>query len=122
MAWLTQPPIGSTGWGVDVNTNFDLIEKELRPTRSAQVGDVIDFSGDAIKFRTLDDDTTFTISNPILGCMIVLELDGVHTVTLPASVNVVNGDYCPNLGKNILYLLCTDAATPEYQGVWTVEV
>ena len=37
-------------------------------------------------------------------------------------MNVVNGDYCPNLGKNILYLFCTDAATPEYQGVWTVEV
>jgi len=30
MSWLTQPAVGSTGWGADVNTNFDLLEKALK--------------------------------------------------------------------------------------------
>lgn len=91
-------------------------------SRSALPGTDIDFTQDEIRYKTLSGNTVFTISNPTLGAIVIVELDGAFTVTLPASVNVVNGDYCPALGKNYLYLFCNDSATPEYQAVWTVNV
>jgi len=30
MSWLTQPGVGTTGWGSAVNTNFDLLEQALK--------------------------------------------------------------------------------------------
>lgn len=90
--------------------------------RSALPGTDISMTDDEIRFKTLVGNTVFTISNPTLGSIVIVELDGVFTVTLPVTVNVVNGDYCPALGKNYLYLFCNDAVTPEYQAVWTVNV
>ena len=91
-------------------------------SRSAQVGTVIDMLGDEIKFMTIAGNTVFTIINPSVGRMIILEIDGTFTVTLPASVVVVNGDYLPLTGKNFLHLFCTDAATPEYIATWSVTI
>lgn len=90
--------------------------------RSALVGTVIDFSDDEIKYQTLSGNTTYTIINPALGGIVMLELDGVFTVTLPATVTVVNGDYLPSLGTNYLFLFCIDGVTPAYLGVWNVTV
>ncbi len=98
------------------------LEVSTELTRSAQVGDDIDFLGDEIKFRTLTANTTFTISNPQLGVMILLELDGLFTVTLPATVVEINGDYLPIIGKNYLHLFCNDATTPEYLASWGVTI
>ena len=91
-------------------------------SRSAQVGVDIDMQGDEIKTQTLTGNTIYTISNPELGRVIILELDGVFTVTLPGTVTVLNGDYLPALGTNWLYLQCIDAVTPAYNAFWTVTV
>ncbi len=95
-----------------------------RAVRTQLVGTDIDMreGADDFRYKTLVGNTVFTISNPMLGKMVVIELDGVFTVTLPASVNVVNGDYCPNLGVNFLYLLVSNETGPEIQGSWTVIV
>ncbi len=90
--------------------------------RSAQVGTQLDMTGDEIKFATLVAPVVYTIINPELGRMLILELTGLFAVTLPASVVVINGDYSPNLGKNYLHLYCNDAVTPEYLASWTVIV
>ncbi len=91
-------------------------------SRSAQAGTVINMQGDEIKTQTLAGNTTYTISNPELGRVIIMELDGVFTVTLPGTVTVLNGDYLPSLGTNWLYLQCIDAATPAYNAFWTVTI
>lgn len=97
-------------------------EKFRAATRSAQVGTVLDFSGDEIKFVTISAPITFTIINPILGHGMILEIDGIFAVTLPATITVVNGDYCPDLGINWLFIWCVDAVTPLYLGSWTTEI
>jgi len=96
--------------------------KLLAAARSALAGTEIDFSGDEIKTKTLTGNTTFTIVNPILGRVLVIELDGVFTVTWPASVTVINGDYVPNVGTNWAEIKCADAATPAYLVSWGVRV
>lgn len=93
-------------------------EKQIGATRSALVSTVIDFNGDEIKTRTLTGNTVFTIINPILARVLTIEFQGLFTVGLPGTVDVINGDYLPNLGKNYLYLHCVDAVTPAYVGVW----
>jgi len=90
--------------------------------RSALVGTAIDFEGDSIKFQTIAGPTVYTIVNTILDRIITLELDGIFAVTLPGTVDVVNGDYCPNLGVNYLMLHCIDDAAPAYLGTWTTGV
>jgi hypothetical protein len=97
-------------------------EKIIAATRSALPGTAIDMSGDSIRFKTLAGNTVFTISNPLLDRVVVVELDGVFTVALPGTVDVVNGDYLPNLGKNYLYLHCVDAVAPAYVGTWSTGV
>lgn len=96
--------------------------KVISSTRSALPGTVIDFNGDEVRFKTLTGNTVFTISNPVLGRVIVLQLDGVFTVTLPATVDIINGDYAPGLGTNFLFLYCDDAATPHYLASYSVQV
>ena len=98
------------------------LEVSTELNRSVQVGDDIDFQGDEIKFRTLTANTTFTFSNPQLGVMILLELTGVFTVTLPATVVEINGDYLPAIGKNYMFAFCNDAVTPEYLVSWGVTI
>lgn len=97
-------------------------EKVIAATRSTLPGTVIDFSGDEVRFKTLVGNTIFTITNPVLGRVIVIQLDGVFTVTLPATVDTINGAYSPNLGTNFLFLYCDDAAAPHYLASWTVQV
>jgi hypothetical protein len=92
------------------------------PVRSELLGTEIDFAGDEIRHKTIAGNTTFTIINPILGRVIMLEIDGVFTVTLPGTVEIINGDYCPNLGVNYLWLFCNNESAPTYLGSWTTEV
>lgn len=89
-------------------------------SRSAQVGTIINMAGDEVKFMTIVAPTVFTIINPILSRLILLELDGVFAVTLPASVKVIDGDYLPSVGKNYLFIFCNDAVAPEYLASWNV--
>lgn len=90
--------------------------------RSLLQGTEIDFAGDEIRYKTLLANTVFTIVRPVLGRMLLLELDGVFTVTWPATVEVINGDYLPALGVNYAFLLCTDKVTPHYLCSWTTEI
>ena len=120
-------PIFSAGVAVgfiknDTDGNTTVGNPTTAVIRSAQVGTDIDMLGDEIKTMTLTGNTVFTISNPTAGRMIILEIDGTFTVTLPASVVVVNGDYLPLTGKNFLHLFCTDDVTPEYLATWSVTI
>ncbi len=98
------------------------IEDPRDAARSELTGTEIDFSGDEFKYKTLTANTTLTIINPKLGAMVVLEVDGVFTLTLPATVNIINGDYTPGIGVNFLYIICSNEAGPEYQASYTVTV
>lgn len=95
---------------------------KVSAAKSEITGTEIDFSGDEIRFKVLTAPFSPTIINPVLGWMVLIELSGVYAVTLPASVVVFNGDYCPNLGPNKLWLYCSDAASPEYLAAWTQEI
>lgn len=90
--------------------------------RSAQVGTVLDMTGDNIKFETITGNTVYTISNPTVGNLIILEVDGLFTITLPGTVTVVNGAYVPAIGINYLHLYCLDAVTPAFIASWTVMI
>jgi hypothetical protein len=90
--------------------------------RSALVGTAIDFEGDAIKFQTIVAPAVYTIVNPVLDRVITVEIDGIFAVTLPGTVDVVSGDYLPNLGKNYLMIHCVDATTPAYVATWSTGI
>jgi hypothetical protein len=100
----------------------DSPEKQIAAGRSVISAAEIDFSGDAIRFKVLTGNIVFTIINPILDRVVMVELSGIFTVGLPATVDVINGAYLPNLGKNYLYLHCIDESTPAYTGSWATGV
>lgn len=97
-------------------------QDEQEADRSALAGTAIDFTDAEIRTKTLAANTTFTITNPVQGKLIILELDGSYTVAWPATVTVVNGWYLPDLGTNWAHILCIDSATPAYLVSWAAEV
>jgi hypothetical protein len=97
-------------------------EKVIAAQRALLVGTAIDMTGPQFLFKTIAAPTVFTIINPVLGRVVMLELDGIFAVTLPVTVDIVTGDYLPNLGLNYLMLVCNDAATPAYVGTWSTGV
>lgn len=101
-------------YGIEDTGDWDLVPA----VSSALAGTEIDFSGNSIRTKTLSANTVFTIINPVQGRTLVLVLDGSYTVTLPASVTVVESDYSPGLGTNYLWLWCADSGTPTYLAAW----
>jgi len=96
-------------------------EKVLLATRSELTGTEIDFSGDSVRYKTITGNTTFTIVNPLLDRVVIIQIDGNFSVTLPGTVTVINGDYLQTK-TNFLYLHCIDSATPLYLASWGVAI
>jgi hypothetical protein len=81
---------------------------------SALTGTEISFLGADYLTKTLNEDTTFTITNPGLGKTVCLILDGDYTITMPSSVTDVGDlDYDGTI-TNYIYLQCVDESVPKY--------
>lgn len=94
----------------------------LDVSRAALAGTDVDFQTDHILTKTLSANTTLTFSNPVLGKMIILEIDSSasETLTLPGTATVLEGEY-DSAETNIIAVLCVDASTPEYLVIFKVK-
>jgi hypothetical protein len=84
------------------------------PDRKALTGTEIDFDADFILFKTLTQNEVLTIVNPVLDKVILLEVTGVFTLTLPGSVAVFGGGVYDGNVSNVLYLHCNNAVAPTF--------
>jgi len=77
----------------------------------------IDMSGDKFKTKAITGNSTFTITNPTLGAVVQIEVDGDFTITLPSTVRnkSVEDSYDGSSSKkNLLSIECIDSAIPVY--------
>lgn len=88
------------------------------PTRSALSGTEVDFTAfdGSILTKTLSGNITLTIINPLLMGIVTFEIAGNFTLTLPASVTILEGAYNGTATANYLMILCVDSTTPKYIG------
>ena len=98
-------------------------EKVEAATRAAWSSTTLDFTTSPVaRFKTLAGPETWTFANPKLDKVIHVRLTGNFAVTLPGTVDVLNGDYAPSVGTNWAYIHCDDAAAPHYNLTWVQPV
>ena len=72
----------------------------------------IDWASGWYKVITLTTNTTYTFTNLEKGKTILLKITGSYTLTMPASVTVLNGGTYDGTKQNYILLTCIDSATP----------
>ncbi len=93
----------------------DYKDLNITSEASAMAANDIDFtSGDGHLTKTMGSNTTFTFSNPQLGRVIYLELDGNYTPTWPVTATVIGGGTYDGSVTNYVYIHCADSGTPAY--------
>ena len=105
-------------------TNQHLLDLHEFPERNTTwaTSDISFEDPDRYYVRTLAANLTLTLSNPILGKSVLLELDsgaGSYTFTLPGTANLLStsGTYDTTGTVNQIRIECVDASTPKYL-VW----
>lgn len=100
-------------------TGQTLIDRYITPTRSALSADNIDFQTDYIKTKTITDNTTLTVTNPVLGKSVLLEIDSDdnETLTLPVGTVILDGTYVTDGTLNYIFLMCNNTTGPTFLAV-----
>jgi len=103
MTWLTQPSVGDTGWGSDVNTNFSLLESALK-SGGVSIGP-LDLGSTNITNAADVAATSFTAGGYSLDSTEFGNLDGLNqslgTGSTPAFAGLtLSGDL--NMGANAI--------------------
>jgi len=88
------------------------VDGKAEGKRIELTGTEIDFSAGDIFVKTLTDDTTLTVVNPVVGKEILLIVDGNHALNLPGTkmgAMSYNG-----LASNYISLKCVEATIPSF--------
>ena len=85
-------------------------------TISAMSADDVDFSTAQVFTKTLAANTTLTFSNVSTGMVKDLVITGNFTLTLPASVKIVAGEYDGTV-SNLIQIISTNGATEQWASI-----
>lgn len=98
-----------------VDANGNILSRNIRTVLAPIAGVItVDFkTSDEVRPVTITENSTIVISNPIIGKVVLLEVQGDFTLGFPASVKVLNGEYNGTI-KNYIFIYCNDSTTPEF--------
>jgi len=85
-------------------------------TAAALSASDVDFSTAQVFTKTLTANDTFTFSNVSTGMVKDLVITGNFTLTLPASVKVISGEYDGTV-SNLIQIVATNGATEQWASI-----
>ena len=85
-------------------------------TISAMSADDVDFSTAQVFTKTLAANTTLTFSNVSTGMVKDLVITGNFTLTLPASVKILAGEYDGTV-SNLIQIISTNGSTEQWASI-----
>ena len=85
-------------------------------TAAALSASNVDFSSAQVFTKTLTANDTFTFSNVSTGMVKDLVITGNFTLTLPASVKVISGEYDGTV-SNLIQIVATNGATEQWASI-----
>ena len=99
----------------DDAVSYDKLGAEFT-TAAAISASNVDFSSAQVFTKTLTADTILTFSNVSTGMVKDLVITGNFTLTLPASVKIVAGEYSGTV-SNLIQIVSTNGATEQWASI-----